>query len=130
MIRMVNGRVNSRVEYKTDIELYKMPEFWSWTAVAGDCEDYALAKARMLMEQGFPVENLRLATCFTEPLEPKNEKSREYHAILVATVEDGDWLLDNRFHYITRLSDTDYIMHKIQVAGKNEWEFCEERGSA
>lgn len=125
MIRMVNGRVNTREGYATDIELYQMPEFWSFASIAGECNDYAITKALMLLDDGFPVENLRLATCWIE----EKGKPRTYHAVLIATVEDGDWILDSNFFYIVRLPDTGYLLDKVQVPGTDYWQVAAPVGS-
>jgi predicted transglutaminase-like cysteine proteinase len=119
LVRKVNGRINSRIEYKTDMELYGIPEFWTIATSQGDCEDYALAKAIMLLDEGFPIERMRLATCTVEV--------GEDHAILIVTVEDGDWIMDNRNFYIVRLEDTGkppYVLHRLQIPGTNEWEWA------
>lgn len=119
LVRAVNGKVNRRLTYKTDLELYQLPDFWTRATSQGDCDDYAVTKAMMLLDEGFPIENMRLATCWVE--------TGEYHAILIVRVEDGDWIMDNRNHFIVRLEDTSrppYKLHKLQIPGTNEWEFA------
>jgi predicted transglutaminase-like cysteine proteinase len=116
MVRIVNGRINSRVTYATDMELYGVEEFWTQATSQGDCEDYAIAKAVMLLDEGFPHEDMRIATGWTE--------DHVYHAVLLVRVEDGDWVMDNRHKQIVRLEETGYQLDKIQVPGTNLWEYA------
>lgn len=48
----INLQVNASVSYKTDLEQYGVPEFWTEAGTFGDCEDYALLKRAYLLEQG------------------------------------------------------------------------------
>lgn len=54
----------------------------------GDCNRYALAKRRALIELGWPRAALLLAVAFTE--------TGEGHLVLVARTSEGDLVLDNR----------------------------------
>lgn len=52
--------VNQAVKPKSDLELYGQKEYWTYPVDEGDCEDYALAKRRALMEEGISASNLLL----------------------------------------------------------------------
>lgn len=135
LIERVQHQVNAGTQYRADIDLYGQPEFWECADGAGDCEDYALAKRRLLMNQLVnPFIQLRLAVVFTETAEGQARlavKRRHYpafdyvmgdHAVLVATVPEGDYLLDNRFPDPMPLAETGYTIDRIQLAGTRDWE--------
>ena len=70
----------------------------------GDCDSYAVGKFRRLVEQGHALESLRLATCYTE--------TNEYHAVLIASADEADWMLDNRFPKPILISDIPNLGYK------------------
>ena len=125
MIRMSEARdeltrvqrmVNRRVKYKTDTELYGKSEFWAAAEGAGDCEDYALAKYRELRKAGFRQADFDFATCWVE--------TGEYHAVLIAHTDEGDYVLDNRYQAIKKKDDLRYRWHMQSVGGRlKEWEY-------
>ena len=109
----VNETVNRSVGYKTDIELYGTDELWTVANREGDCEDYALTKRRLLLGLGWPLETLRLATCWVE--------TGEYHAVLTADHDGQTWVLDNRHKSPRRWDRLPYRWHKRQKAGGTGW---------
>ncbi len=129
----INALVNAGTRYRSDLSLYGQPEFWTCADGEGDCEDYALAKRRRLLASGFPLESLRLAVVFTETPDGRYwlERKRQGfgvsgdHAVLVVTVPEGDWILDNRFPGPQTLAATRYAIDRIQIAGTKEWEHGE-----
>ena len=84
----INSQVNASISYKTDLEQYNKPEHWVEATTFGDCEDYALLKRAYLLEQGWPVEKLNLACCWTE--------TGDYHCVLLVDTDSGWYALDNR----------------------------------
>jgi len=64
----INSDVNASVTYKTDLEQYAKPEFWTEAGKFGDCEDYALLKRAYLLEQGWPIDKLNLCCCWCNHL--------------------------------------------------------------
>jgi predicted transglutaminase-like cysteine proteinase len=105
LVEGINTRVNADVRYRADAALYDIDEFWTVAEHEGDCEDYALAKRKLLTEQGYG-DACRLATCWVE--------TGEYHAVLVVTTDKGDYVLDNRHPYPMMRQDLPYKWHKIQ----------------
>jgi predicted transglutaminase-like cysteine proteinase len=53
----------------------------------GDCEDYVLAKRKMLTLLGVPAPALRITVAFN--------KNRVRHAVLTVVTNRGDYVLDN-----------------------------------
>lgn len=84
----VQDEVNA-FQYKADV-----PGTDDWDS-GQDCENYALGKLRRLVEAGFPIERLRLATCFVGGTGPANRG--EAHCVLVLDAPDDHYVLDNRF---------------------------------
>jgi predicted transglutaminase-like cysteine proteinase len=64
-LNKVNTFFNRRVLYKSDMEVYKVEDYWATPLEfmgngAGDCEDFAIAKYMTLRILGVPNERLRL----------------------------------------------------------------------
>lgn len=112
-LERVNAEVNGRVNYKSDVDLYGIPEFWTIAAGAGDCEDYALAKRGELLALGWPVEALRLAVCL-------DERGRG-HAVLTVDTSKGVYVLDNRSPFVQPWKALSYTWVKRQAAGGKAW---------
>lgn len=116
-ISAINERIN-RMPYASDAKRYASLDYWCQAgSEGGDCEDYAIAKLRRLVLNGFPIERFRLACCYVE--------TGEYHAVLVVSLDDGDYMLDNRQQFPVPVSYLDrigYKPHVIQkVGGKEGW---------
>ena len=109
----VNRVVNEDVRYRTDLDLYRQPEFWAIADDAGDCEDYALAKRQRLLALGWPLEALRLATCRIE--------TGEGHAVLTIDTDAGAYVLDNRHAGVRAWRDLPYQWDRRQAAGGSHW---------
>lgn len=61
---------------------------------AGDCEDYALAKQRALLELGWPASSLRVAVLFI-PARLLPDGRPTGHAVLTVDTTSGTFVLDN-----------------------------------
>jgi len=64
-LQMVNDFFNSRVRWTTDQAIYQTEDYWATPLetlgrLAGDCEDFSIAKFASLRELGIPAEQLRL----------------------------------------------------------------------
>jgi predicted transglutaminase-like cysteine proteinase len=99
-LRRVNAIINRRVGYQTDLELYDTPELWVVADRRGDCEDYALAKRKMLLGLGWPLDALKLAVCADE--------SGSGHAVLTIDCDKGVYVLDNRHAGVMPWKDLPY----------------------
>ena len=91
----------NKFEYKYDRHQYGISEFWQNILITGkgDCEDYAIAKQQLLIEQGIPHETLGIATAYTK---------RGYHAVLVVSTDKGHIILDNNFKSPISVEYLDY----------------------
>lgn len=99
--------VNQAVKPKSDLELYGKEEFWTYPVDAGDCEDYALAKRRVLMNDGIPASNL-LITVLRRP-------NGDGHAVLTVRTDVGDVVLDNLTDAVLNWDETGYTYLKRQA---------------
>lgn len=116
----VNADVN-RMPYKSDPEMYGRPDFWSSkSADAGDCDDYACQKRRMLREK-FPdnLDALMLATCWVEGEDGPGTGG--YHAVLLVNTDKGAYVLDNRYPKVKPWPDLPYRWDKREVVGADHW---------
>jgi len=102
----VNAYFNSTIVPVSDRELYQIDEFWTYPNGYGDCEDYALAKRRALIEAGWPASTLLMAVV--------REPNGEGHAVLLVRTDRGDLVLDNQEGLIRLWSETPYQFLKRQ----------------
>ncbi len=86
-VRSVNATVNRTITPMTDKEIYGKDEVWAYPTTAGDCEDFALLKRRILIQRGFSPADL-LMTVVRKP-------DGEGHAVLTLRTAEGDFVLDN-----------------------------------
>lgn len=105
----VNRRVNRAIRPKSDGRV----DVWSVNVKSGDCEDYALAKRRQLIDAGVPASSLRIAYVKT--------RSGVDHAILVVNTSKGKFVLDNLNSSVVPLSQTRYRVMSMQTANPLNW---------
>ena len=108
LVNQVNLRVNKTIRPATDMEVYGQEEYWEYPKTAGDCEDFALLKRRMLMQSGISASNL-LMTVVRKP-------DGEGHAVLTLRTKQGDFILDNLEDEIKVWNQTPYSYLKRQAS--------------
>lgn len=110
----VNAYYNQNVVPVTDQDLYKVAEFWTYPNGYGDCEDFALAKRRDLINSGWHPSTLMIAVV--------KEANGNGHAVLLARTDRGDLVLDNQDGSIRLWSETPYTFIKRQSqANSGQW---------
>ncbi|SMQ66101.1 Predicted transglutaminase-like cysteine proteinase [Devosia lucknowensis] len=110
----VNAYYNDNVVPVTDQDLYNVAEFWTYPNGYGDCEDFALAKRRDLINAGWHPSTLMIAVV--------KEANGNGHAVLLARTDRGDLVLDNQDGSIRLWSETPYTFIKRQSqAHAGQW---------
>jgi predicted transglutaminase-like cysteine proteinase len=111
----VNAHFNQTIVPATDRDLYQVEEFWTYpTSGYGDCEDYALAKRRALIEAGWHPSSLMIAVV--------RQQDGSGHAVLIARTDRGDLVLDNQESLIRVWNETPYKFLKRQSqANAGQW---------
>jgi predicted transglutaminase-like cysteine proteinase len=110
----INGHYNQTIVPVTDQDLYRVGEFWTYPNGYGDCEDFALAKRRDLINAGWPASTLMIAVV--------KEANGNGHAVLIARTDRGDFVLDNQDGAIRLWSETPYKFIKRQSqAHAGQW---------
>lgn len=111
----VNSHFNRTIVPVTDKDHWGAEERWDYPDDGkGDCEDYVLAKRRMLVEMGYPLQAL-LVTVVRDNL-------GEGHAVLTIVTDRGDLVLDNRRQDILSWTLTGYSYVKRQATvAQNIW---------
>ncbi|WP_236020646.1 transglutaminase-like cysteine peptidase [Devosia sediminis] len=110
----VNAYYNQNVVPVTDQDLYKVAEFWTYPNGYGDCEDFALAKRRDLINSGWHPSTLMIAVV--------KEANGNGHAVLMARTDRGDLVLDNQDGSIRLWNETPYKFIKRQSqAHSGQW---------
>lgn len=107
-VNQVNRYVNKAITPATDMEVYGREEYWAYPVTAGDCEDFALLKRRILIQRGFSPSNL-LMTVVRKP-------DGEGHAILTLRTAQGDYELDNLEDDVKVWYQTPYTYIKRQAS--------------
>lgn len=105
-LQSINDRFNTTISPVTDRDLYGVDEYWTIPAGQGDCEDYALAKRRALVEAGWPADALLMAVV--------RRPDGEGHAVLIVRTDRGDLVLDNLIGRIDVWNETPYVFVKRQ----------------
>jgi predicted transglutaminase-like cysteine proteinase len=114
LLTRVNDEVNARIRpaRKTSLGV----PIWEIDPQQGDCNDYAVSKRAALIAQGAPASALRLAHVVTA--------RGEDHLVLVARVDDGDYVLDNLNRRVLPVEQAGYRWVKAQLAGSSAWELA------
>ena len=102
----INNHANQSVEPITDLDYYGVEEHWTYPKSFGDCEDYALLKRYMLIQQGWPESSL-LITVVKQP-------NGDGHAVLTVRTDRADYILDNLDTKVKRWNATPYKYLKRQ----------------
>ena len=114
MLVEVNDTVNAMIKPETDQDLFGKAEVWAYPTEAGDCEDFALLKRRMLAERGWPIGGLLITVV--------RQSSGDGHAVLTVLTDRGDLVLDNLEGEINLWNGTPYRFLKRQsTANAGEW---------
>jgi predicted transglutaminase-like cysteine proteinase len=88
-LRAITSFVNKNVTPMSDKAKHGVNEHWEAAKIggAGDCEDYALLKRKMLLDSGWQPSQL-LMTVVMHPVDGG-------HAVLLVRTDKGDYILDN-----------------------------------
>ena len=105
----INSTVNARVTYKADLEQFDTPEFWCLPTNFGDCEDYALLKRKLLLEQGWHSDKLGLCVCYMP--------TGEGHCVLWVDTDKGSFILDNNYAFPVKPSELPYKWESMLCDG-------------
>lgn len=114
-IERVNRWVNAHVEAVTDMDHWGVLDQWDYpTDGRGDCEDFALLKRKILLEEGFPRQALLMTVV--------KDAGDQGHAVLTVKTSAGDYVLDNLAGDVKLWTRTPYRFVKRQSqADQNVW---------
>lgn len=139
-LQQINWEVN-KLPYKTDLEMYNRPDFWtSRPDKAGDCDDYAAVKRRLCRNKWPGLkEFFKFALCWVEDYERTIEGNIDYskplkgqggyHAVLAIVPSNHKVvILDNRYKDVKPWHQLPYDWDKIGHNGK--WNRINDGGKA
>lgn len=109
LLAKVNRQVNRMIRPQADGQVDR----WSLDTVAGDCEDYVVAKRQRLMALGLPSSALRIAQVRTS--------WGEGHAVLVVHTNQGDLTLDNLSPAIRKMGQSGYHLIAMSTEDPRIW---------
>ena len=114
-IERVNQWVNSNISPMSDMEHWGVIDQWDYpTDGKGDCEDYALLKRKLLIEEGLPRQALLMTVV--------KDQNNEGHAVLTVKTNKGDFVLDNMRDEVRAWTQTGYRFVKRQPqTNENMW---------
>ena len=115
IIRQVNAWVNGNIKPMSDMDHWGVIDQWDYpTDGFGDCEDYALLKRRLLMDEGFPRQALLMTIV--------KDEHGEGHAILTVKTNRGEYILDNLADEVKPWTQVPYRFVKRQSqTDQNVW---------
>ncbi|MEL6370538.1 MAG: transglutaminase-like cysteine peptidase [Pseudomonadota bacterium] len=107
-LETVNAQVNASIQAQEEARGSDVWRIVSGTETdsSGDCEDYALVKQQRLLALGWPREVLRLAVVKVPGVGA--------HTVLVVSMPDTDYLLDNLSSEVTPWDQSGYRFEKWQ----------------
>lgn len=111
-LQRINTQINRSIRRSDDYAAYGRADYWAAGVDhvrRGDCEDYALAKRRALIEAGAPGEALSIAIVRTF--------RGEMHAVLLVATPQGEVVLDNLSPWILPWNEAPYQWLDRQAPG-------------
>lgn len=99
-LRKINSDVNKKIRYKLDEVDYWSTAQETLTTSEGDCEDYAIVKLTMLLQLGWPVDDLRMVYS-----KLSIGITTEAHMVLEVNIDGVWWILDNTLNDIYKWED-------------------------
>jgi predicted transglutaminase-like cysteine proteinase len=114
-IERVNQWVNSNITPMSDMEHWGLVDQWDYPSDGkGDCEDYALLKRKLLIEEGLPRQALLMTVV--------KDLNNDGHAVLTVKTNKGDFILDNMRDDVRAWTQTGYRFVKRQSqTNENIW---------
>jgi predicted transglutaminase-like cysteine proteinase len=110
----INNVINAGIVAITDEDYYKVAEYWAYPDGYGDCEDFALAKRKALIEAGWNPSTLLMTVV--------RESKGTGHAVLMVRTDRGDLVLDNQDGRVLLWNETPYQFLKRQSqADAGQW---------
>ena len=115
IISRIDQFVNTSIEPLSDQQHWGVIDQWDIpTDGRGDCEDYALLKRKMLIEEGFPQQALLMTVV--------KDSRNEGHAVLTVKTNKGEFVLDNLNNEVKPWNASGYRFVKRQSQGNpNVW---------
>jgi predicted transglutaminase-like cysteine proteinase len=114
-LERINRQVNRAIEPVSDRDHWGVIDQWDYpTDGKGDCEDYALMKRKILIDQGFPRQALLMTVV--------RDRRGDGHAVLDVKTDHGEFILDNQRDEILPWDTTGYTFVKRQSQeDPNRW---------
>ena len=119
-----NAFFNGNFRFVEDIDLYGVKDYWAVPdefikKMAGDCEDFAIAKYFTLRAMGIPEEKLRLA--YTTHIKPSGEAEKHMVLTYLDTPDADPLVLDNTIDEIKPMSERWDIIPIFSFNKTNLW---------
>jgi predicted transglutaminase-like cysteine proteinase len=115
LIAKINHFVNTDIKPMSDQDHWGVADRWDIPSDGyGDCEDYALLKRKMLIEEGLPRQALLMTIV--------KDQHNEGHAVLTVKTDQGELILDNIVDEVLPWQNVPYHFIKRQAQeNPNQW---------
>jgi len=115
VLSQVNDHVNRRTMSRSDQQIFGVPDYWALpfanrAGPMGDCEDFALQKRQLLIEQKIAPSALSIAIV--------KIGADNIHAVLLVDTDDGLFVLDSLSPRIIEARAARYEWLEHQVSGE------------
>lgn len=116
LLSRVNRKVNSSIRPAEDSAVYGRSNYWSMPEGGrGDCEDYAMAKTKALLDAGFQASKMAVSVVL--------DRGGNNHAVLLVRLSGGDFVLDSLTSTIKPWDQTGYtFLARQKFDHKAAWE--------
>ncbi|PZM09989.1 transglutaminase-like cysteine peptidase [Rhizobium tubonense] len=116
VLRAANAQVNAALIPTGGMSAVGRIDYWSLPINGrGDCKHYALLKKKTLIANGFRADRLAVAVVL--------DRNGNNHAVLMARLNGGDYVLDNLTDSIRSWDDTGYtFLARQNFQDQRKWE--------
>jgi predicted transglutaminase-like cysteine proteinase len=112
------NRFFNRYPYRTDMEVYKLQDYWATPAEfmknSGDCEDYAIIKYYALKQLGIDPDSMRIVV-LTDVIR------NLAHAVLAVYHEGDAYILDNLSNLVLPHTRLTHYRPQFSVNETHRW---------
>lgn len=112
-MRLVNDFAN-QMPYIEDIDNYGLRDFWADTATffknGGDCEDFAMAKFKLLEKLNFHPARMRIVLLL-------DERRNRQHAVLTVNSNGRAWMLDSLIRDVVPHETATHYRPTVSLSG-------------
>lgn len=118
-LALVNREVNKLIQHTADLRNYGNSDYWADLdeTVArgrGDCEDFAIAKMRVLQALGIPLAQMQLVVL-------RDKERGTAHAVLAVPLDGTTYILDNQMAAVKPSEQLTFYQAVYSISTAGRW---------